>query len=84
MKNLLLECKLQLEYLNEKFGSTGTSNALIAKIEAATQEDKDEFLEDKQSGAIYSKTTNQDICVCYDDEYREMLLNLLNNQNEKA
>jgi len=79
MKNLLLECKLQLEYLNEKFGSTGTSNALIAKLEAATKEDEDQFLEDKQTGAIYSKSTNKDICVCYDDENREMLLNLLNN-----
>lgn len=32
MRELLLECKLQLEYLNEKFGETGTTNALISKI----------------------------------------------------
>ena len=31
--NLLVECKLQLQYLNEKFGETGTTNAIIAKIE---------------------------------------------------
>ena len=37
MKNeteLLQECKLQLEYLNEKFGETGTTNALLTKIYA--------------------------------------------------
>ena len=31
-KDLLQECKLQLEYLNEKFGETGTTNALISKL----------------------------------------------------
>lgn len=31
---LLEHCKLQLEYLNEKFGETGTSNALISKLES--------------------------------------------------
>lgn len=30
---LLQECKIQLEYLNEKFGQTGTTNALLAKID---------------------------------------------------
>lgn len=30
--NLLNECKLQLEYLNDKFGETGTTNALLAKF----------------------------------------------------
>jgi hypothetical protein len=30
---LLQECKLQLEYLNEKFGQTGTTNSLLAKID---------------------------------------------------
>lgn len=29
---LLRECKLQLEYLNEKFPQTGTTNSLLAKI----------------------------------------------------
>lgn len=29
--NLLQECKLQLEYLNEKFGETGTTNALLCR-----------------------------------------------------
>lgn len=31
-EELLQECKLQLEYLNEKFGETGTTNALLFKI----------------------------------------------------
>ena len=31
-KELLQECKLQLEYLNEKFGKTGTTNALLSKL----------------------------------------------------
>lgn len=31
--DLLMECKIQLEYLNEKFGETGTTNSLIAKID---------------------------------------------------
>lgn len=31
-QDLLLECRLQLEYLNEKFGETGTTNALLAKL----------------------------------------------------
>ncbi len=30
--NLLQECKLQLEYLNEKFGETGTTNSLLSKL----------------------------------------------------
>lgn len=29
---LLLECRLQLEYLNEKFEETGTTTALLAKL----------------------------------------------------
>lgn len=31
---MLNECKLQLEYLNEKFTETGTTNSLISKIES--------------------------------------------------
>lgn len=33
MLDLLKECKLQLEYLNEKFTETGTTNSLLSKIE---------------------------------------------------
>ena len=29
---LLAECKLQLEYLNDKFGETGTTNILLGKL----------------------------------------------------
>jgi hypothetical protein len=32
---LLQECKLQLEYLNEKFGETGTTNSLLSKLNQA-------------------------------------------------
>lgn len=32
---LLRECKIQLEYLNEKFGETGTTNSLLSKINNA-------------------------------------------------
>lgn len=35
---ILQECKLQLEYLNEKFGKTGTTNALLAKIDLVLSE----------------------------------------------
>ncbi len=41
MKNeteLLQECKLQLEYLNEKFGETGTTNALLTKIDVVLRQ----------------------------------------------
>jgi len=38
LRELLEECKLQLEYLNEKFGNTGTTNALLVKIEFALAE----------------------------------------------
>lgn len=31
---MLSECKLQLEYLNEKFTETGTTNSLLSKIES--------------------------------------------------
>ena len=31
---LLRECRLQLEYLNGKFGETGTTNSLLSKIDA--------------------------------------------------
>jgi len=34
MRDVLAECKLQLEYLNEKFGETGTTNQLLGKVEA--------------------------------------------------
>lgn len=29
---LLQECRLQLEYLNQKFPSTGTTNSLLGKL----------------------------------------------------
>ena len=32
--NILNECVLQLEYLNEKFGETGTTNALLSKLKS--------------------------------------------------
>ena len=31
-QDLLNECEIQLEYLNQKFGETGTTNALLAKL----------------------------------------------------
>lgn len=34
-RDLLRECRLQLEYLNEKFQETGTTNALLVKINLA-------------------------------------------------
>lgn len=34
MLEMLKECKLQLEYLNEKFTETGTTNSLLSKIES--------------------------------------------------
>ena len=37
---LLLECKLQLEYLNEKFGKTGTTNALLSKIDSHVKKEE--------------------------------------------
>ena len=33
-EQLLQECILQLEYLNEKFGETGTTNALLSKLKS--------------------------------------------------
>jgi hypothetical protein len=33
---LLMECKLQLEYLNQKFTETGTTNTIIARINQLT------------------------------------------------
>ena len=38
-KKLLQECILQLEYLNEKFGETGTTNSLLAKLKVNTEDD---------------------------------------------
>lgn len=32
--NLLRECLIQLQYLNDKFGQTGTTNSLINRIES--------------------------------------------------
>lgn len=31
-QDLLNECEIQLEYLNQKFVETGTTNALLAKL----------------------------------------------------
>lgn len=38
MLGMLKECKLQLEYLNEKFTETGTTNSLLSKIELLIKE----------------------------------------------
>jgi hypothetical protein len=50
---LLQECKLQLEYLNEKFGETGTTNALLTKIDVVL----------RQPDVIKS------VCYCTEAEY---------------
>jgi len=39
-ERLLEECRLQLKYLNEKFGETGTTNALLSKLEANQSKEK--------------------------------------------
>lgn len=65
---LLQECKLQLEYLNQKFTATGTTNSLLAKIEAALENKVSDisvhnFLEEKlcdhedESGKFYRGDT---------------------------
>lgn len=33
-EELIQECILQLEYLSEKFGETGTTNALLSKLKS--------------------------------------------------
>lgn len=38
---MLKECKLQLEYLNEKFTETGTTNSLLSKIESLIKQSTD-------------------------------------------
>ena len=45
-RDLLRECRLQLEYLNEKFKETGTTNALLTKIDAQLkiESDSDRFM----------------------------------------
>lgn len=40
LEGLLREAKSQIEYLQEKFGETGTGNAVLAKIEQALKEGK--------------------------------------------
>jgi len=35
---LIHECRLQLEYLNEKFGETGTTNSVLSRIAAGLKE----------------------------------------------
>lgn len=37
-KTLLQECRLQLEYLNDKFGETGTTNQLLSKLKNYTND----------------------------------------------
>lgn len=44
IRELLTECKLQLEYLNEKFGETGTTNSVLSKIKAAIKEDDEPYV----------------------------------------
>ena len=34
MSDLLGDCRLQLEYLNQKFTPTGTTNNILARIES--------------------------------------------------
>ena len=36
---LIHECRLQLEYLNEKFGETGTTNSVLSRIAAGLKEE---------------------------------------------
>jgi hypothetical protein len=65
-ERLLEECRLQLKYLNEKFGETGTTNALLSKLEANQSKEKQkQALIDMMKGdeelGLYKKPQQQSV-----------------------
>lgn len=76
MKDLLAECRAQLEYLNGKFQETGTTNALLARINTELSKPepleavKKVYLEAERKGA-------KDDVDAYDEGYFEGLVEAL-------
>lgn len=68
MKNeteLLQECKLQLEYLNEKFGETGTTNSLLKKLDIVlSQPDVIKSVCEHMVDDLIFKNDNRAECSC--------------------
>ena len=61
--NLLKECKIQLEYLNQKFQETGTTNALISKLNLAIFQEEFREIKDrdtciKRNMTVYNSARN--------------------------
>ena len=70
-KELLQECKIQLEYLNDKFGETGTTNALLTKLDAVLRQP--DVIKSVCRDCLYYLTCNNEsrdkqICNNYDNE----------------
>ena len=77
-RDLLRECKLQLEYLNEKFKETGTTNALLSKIDTQLRKGEMPLSLTAENGAKgllngeYFETIevdNEDYCGCGNCDY---------------
>jgi len=69
-EKLLQECRLQLEYLNEKFGETGTTNALLSKLEA--NQPKDEVTLESMKKRFSGIFTETEISIAFHDLDYEM------------
>jgi len=63
-ERLLEECRLQLKYLNEKFGETGTTNALLSKLEANQPKEQ-------QKQALIEMMKGDEELGVYENELRE-------------
>lgn len=83
--DLLLECKLQLEYLNEKFGETGTTNALLSKIENRLNDPK-KFEHNDDEGFEYTllrEIDKSDYYLKFKKHYTEEIRKYLDDQDGK-
>jgi hypothetical protein len=65
--DLLDECRLQLEYLNGKFGETGTSNALLSRINSQLKE-SDKYRLDVMKRNMPDLTTRPDWLSVFEEQ----------------
>lgn len=61
-----------------------TSTAPIGiKKKCSIDDDNTRYKVESNKSLIYDNTTNTDVCMYFDDTTKDMLLNLLNEQNNK-
>lgn len=70
--DLLTECRLQLEYLNGKFGETGTTNSLLARLKIIDSRDAIALITDRGDPSVGIMEKSWEIeCPFYSDADKE-------------